>query len=219
MAPAFTRMPMVLRVVLALSAAWIAMPLGAAAEAPASPWWRWAPQELLAGICLGGVAAISVEALRLAGRVAAEQMGMSMGEHVDPAGEVDGGPVQALMGWAAAIGFVSVGGVDAVVLAAVRAGPAQAWFRSPERLGGALDAAFEVGLRACMPVLAITLAGTVIGGAVVRAAPRLVTLGGGFGARAAMGMGMLAASMATAWAAQQELVRRSMDWIAQGGPR
>jgi hypothetical protein len=59
----------------------------------------------------------------------------------------------------------------------------------------------------------------VIGGAVVRAAPRLVTLGGGFGARAAMGMGMLAASMATAWAAQQELVRRSMDWIAQGGPR
>lgn len=219
MAPAFTRMPVAMRFMLALSAAWIAVPLGAAAAAPASPWWRWAPQELLAGTTLGGLAAISVEALRLAARVAAEQMGMSMGEHADPAGEVDGGPLQAMMGWAAAIGFVSVGGIDAVVLAAVRVGPAEAWLSSPERLGGALDAAFEVGLRACMPVLAITLTGTVIGGAVVRAAPRLVTLGGGFGARAAMGMGMLAASMATAWAGQQDLVQRSMDWLAPGGAR
>jgi flagellar biosynthesis protein FliR len=70
-----------------------------------------------------------------------------------------------------------------------------------------------------MPVLAITLAGTVIGGAMVRAAPRMVTLGGGFGIRAAAGLGMLAASMATAWAIQQDLVRRSMDWLALGGSR
>jgi flagellar biosynthesis protein FliR len=218
-APVFTSMSMPFRILLALWAAWIAMPLGLPAEAPASPWWRWAPLELLAGVCLGGVAAISVEALRLTGRVAAEQMGMTMGDQAEPSQEAEAGPVQAMMAWAAVIAFVSVGGVDAVVMGAVRAGSAEAWLASPDRLGGALDAAFNVGLRACMPVLAITLAGTVIGGAMVRAAPRMVTLGGGFGIRAAAGLGMLAASMATAWAIQQDLVRRSMDWLALGGSR
>ena len=217
--PVFTGISAPFRILLAVWAGWIAMPLGLPAVPPASSWWHWAPLELLSGVCLGGMAAISVEALRLAGRVAAEQMGMAMGEHAEPSEHADGGPVQAMMAWAAVIAFVSVGGVDAVVMAAVRAGPAESWLASPERLGAALDAAFDVGLRACMPVLAVTLAGTVIGGAVVRAAPRMVTLGGGFGVRAAMGMGMLAASMATAWVIQQDLVRQSMAWLAHGGLR
>ena len=66
-------------------------------------------------------------------------------------------------------------------------------------------------------MLAVTLAGTVVGGAVIRASPRLVTLGGGFGVRAATGLGMLAASMATSWVVQQDLVRRSLAWLDQGG--
>ena len=217
MAPAFTLMLLSLRLALGVASAWIAMPLAEGAAAPVSPWWQWAPIELLAGVCIGGVAAVSVEALRLAGRVASEQMGLSMGEHPDPAGEVDGGPVQAMMGWAAAIAFVSVGGIDAVVLAAARSEAGEACLRSPERMTSLLDAAFEVGLRACLPVLAVAVAGTCIGGAVVRAAPRLVTLVGGFGVRAAAGLGMLAASVATAWAVQQDLVRRSLDLITPGG--
>ena len=217
MAMTFMPMPGLMRAVLALASGCIALPLAAGIAAPATAWWQWGPLEAMAGACIGGVAALSVEALRLAGRVASEQMGVSLGEHADPAGEADGGPVQAMMGWAAVIAFVSVGGVDAVVLAASRAGPAEAWLGSSRQLGAALDASFEVGLRACLPVLAVTLAGTVVGGAVIRASPRLVTLGGGFGVRAATGLGMLAASMATSWVVQQDLVRRSLAWLDQGG--
>ena len=80
-----------------------------------------------------------------------------------------------------------------------------------------MDAALQVGLRACLPVLAVTLAGTLIGGVVIRAAPRVVTLAGGFGVRAAMGLGMLTASAGAAWALQQELLRDTLGRLATGG--
>ncbi len=218
-APAFTAMPAALRVALAAGAALIALPLGAGLPAPDGAWWSWAPLELLAGVCIGGVAAAGAEALRLAGRLAGEQMGLALAETYAPAGPAEGNASEAVLGWASAASFVAVGGVEGVVLAAVRSvpGDGRAWVSSADGVARTLDAALSLGLRVCLPVLAVTLAGAAIGGAVVRCSPRLMAIGGGFGARAAVGLGTLAASAAAAWGLQGALSRSLLDRLAVGG--
>jgi flagellar biosynthesis protein FliR len=174
----------------------------------------------MAGLCIGGIAAASAQALRWTGRVAGEQMGLALGGVAAPGDDSgEANAVESVMGWCAAATFVAVGGIEAVVLAAARsrAGVTGAWMASVRGWSGTLDAAMQVGLRACLPVLAVTLAGTAIGGVIMRAAPRAVTLAGGFGARAAMGLGMLAAGAGTAWALQTELVRGAIARLSQVG--
>lgn len=220
MAPSFTAMPVTLRVGLAAGAALIALPLGAGAAAPTGAWWSWAPAELLAGVCIGGAAAAAVEALRLAGRLAGEQMGLALGETYLPAtGPVEGNAVEGALGWAAAASFVAVGGVEGVVIAAVRSVPQDGapWIASGDGIARTLDAAMSVGLRVCLPVLAVTLAGAAIGGVVVRAAPRVMALAGGFGARAAVALGMLAASAGVGWGMQGSFTRAVLDRLVTGG--
>lgn len=220
MAPAFTAMPVGLRVTLAVGAAGVAWPLGSGMAAPKGAWWSWAPVELLAGVCIGAVAAASVEALRLTGRLAGEQMGLAIGETYGPAGaDAEGSACETAMGWAAAAAFVAVGGVESTVLAAVRSvpGDGRAWLASTDGIGRTLDAAMGVGLRVCLPVLAVTLAGAAVGGVIVRAVPRLAVIGGGFGARAAMAMGVLASSAGAAWALQGSLARSVLDRLVAGG--
>lgn len=219
LAPGFSEMPAGLRVALAAAAALIALPLGADAGLPQGSWLAWAPAELMAGACIGGVAAASALGLRWAGRVAGEQMGLSIGASSVPGDDAaEANAVEAVMGWCAAASFVAVGGIDAVVLAAARSREVGAgeWIGSARGIASTLDAAMQVGVRASLPVLAVTLAGTAIGGVIMRAAPRAVTLAGGFGARAAMGFGMLAASAGTAWALQSELVRDTIGRLMEG---
>ena len=219
-APGFSEMPLVLRLALAAFTALVALPLGASGTAPTGSWLLWAPGELLAGACIGGIAAACMLGLRWAGRIAGEQMGLAMGATYAPdadPGEVNA--VESVMGWCAVASFVAVGGIETVVIAAARSRPVGAgeWIGTARGLSSTLDAAMAVGVRACLPVLAITIAGTLIGGAVIRAAPRVVTLAGGFGVRAAMGLGMLAASAGTAWALQTDLFRATLAGIAAGG--
>lgn len=219
LAPAFTAMPGSMRVMLAVGAAGIACPLGAGMPMPEGPWWTWAPLELLAGACIGGVAAAAVEALRLAGRLAGEQMGFALGETYAATGPTEANAAESALGWSAVAAFVAVGGVEGVVLAAVRSvpGDGRSWVASSESFARTLDAAMSVGLRVCLPVLAVTLAGAAIGGVVVRAAPRMVALGGGFGARAAVGLGTLAVSAAAAWGLQSSFARSLLDRLSIGG--
>lgn len=219
LAPGFSEMPVGLRLGLAAMAGLIALPLGATAAPPAGGWLAWAPGELLAGACIGGLAAASVMGLRWMGRLAGEQMGLALGAtYVPDADPGEANAVESIMGWCAAASFVAVGGLDAVVLAAVRSRAAGAgdWIGSARGMASTMDAALQVGLRACLPVLAVTLAGTLIGGAVIRAAPRVVTLAGGFGVRAAMGLGMLAASAGTAVVLQMDLVRATLAGVTAG---
>ncbi len=217
-APAFTMMPMSLRLVLAGAAGCIAIPLGADAPMPEGPWWMWAPLEWMAGCVIGLIAAAATEALRLMGRLAGEQMGLAMADSYGPARMDESNAAENLMGWAAAVIFVSIGGVESVALAAARSQPndGSMWVSSADGVARAIDAAMHVGVRVCLPVLAISLAGAALGGVVVRAAPQTMTLAGGFGARAAMGLGMMTAAIGTAWTAQSDLVQNLMQRIPGG---
>jgi len=172
----------------------------------------------MAGLCIGGIAAAAVEALRCMGRLAGEQMGLALASSYDPAIAGETQVTESLLAWSATAVFVAVGGIESVVLAATRGGSRDgaAWLASADGIARTLDAAMRVGVRVCLPVLAVTLAGAVIGGVVIRAAPRTVTLAGGFGIRAAMGVGMLIASVATAWAMQSDLLRHAMAKIPGG---
>jgi flagellar biosynthesis protein FliR len=216
--PAFTGMPASIRAGLAVAAAVVAWPLGVQSVPPEGSIWMWAPQEVLAGGLVGATAAAAAAALRLAGRVIGEQMGLGLGEIAQPDGALDeGNAAESTLGWCAAACFVSVGGVEGVVLAAARprAGSA-AWGLGAEGIAQALDAATQLALRVSLPVVALTFAGMAIGGVLVRAAPGVVTLAGGFGVRAAMGLGMLSATAAGVWVAQSGLVRDVLARLGGG---
>lgn len=218
LAPAFTSIPGRVRAGLAVAAACLALPLGVGGAMPEGPWWGWAPAELMAGLCIGGVAAASVEAMRLLGRLAGEQMGLGLGEAYEPSQSSEANAVESLTAWAGTAAFVSVGGVEGVVLSASKplAVTGDSWMLSATGIARTLDAAMQVGLRVCLPVLAVTLAGAVVGGVVVRAAPRTLTLACGFGARSAAALGTLVAAAGTAWAVQSDLVRTALRSMPGG---
>jgi len=213
MAPAFLMVPAGVRLGLALLAACVALPLGAEAATPSGDPWAWAPLELATGLCIGGAAAAAAEALRWCGRVAGEQMGLALGAAYDPQLADESNAVERILGWGAVAAFVVVGGVEGVVLAAAAPGEGTPWLLRAEGWSRMLDAAMRVGLHGCVPVLAITLAGTVLGGTIARAAPGTLTLAGGFGARVAMGLGMLVSLSAAAWVVQADLLRRAIGGL------
>lgn len=216
--PAFTGMPASLRAGLAIAAAVVAWPMGASAGAPEGSAWIWAPQELAAGLMVGALAASAAGALRLAGRLVGEQMGLGLGEATTPESFADeGNAAESMLGWCSAACFVAVGGIEGVVIAAARpAGGAAAWGLGPQGIAAALDAAGSVALRVSLPVMALGCAGLAVGGVLTRAAPGVVTLAGGFGVRAAAGLGMLAATAAGLWVAQTELVRGVLARLGGG---
>lgn len=216
--PAFTGMPGSIRAGLAIAAAAIAWPLGAQAAAPEGSVWSWAPQEVLAGSLVGATAAAAAGALRLAGRLIGEQMGLGVGQIAGAeTHDVEGNAAESAMGWCAAACFVGVGGIESVVTAAARPrGDSGAWGIGAEGIAQALDAATQLAVRVSLPVVALTFAGMAIGGVLVRAAPGVVTLAGGFGVRAAMGLGMLSATAAGIWVAQSGLVREVLQRLGGG---
>ncbi|MGA1266754.1 MAG: flagellar biosynthetic protein FliR [Phycisphaerales bacterium] len=213
MAPAFLMVPSGIRLGLAVLAACVAVPLGANAAMPSGDPWAWAPLELATGLCIGGVAAAAAEALRWCGRVAGEQMGLSLAADYDPQLADETSAVERILGWGAVAAFVVVGGVEGVVLAAAAPGDGVPWLLRAEGWSRMLDASMSVGWRVCLPVLAITLAGTVLGGTMARAAPGTLTLAGGFGVRVAMGLGMLVSLSAAAWVVQADLLRDALGGL------
>jgi flagellar biosynthesis protein FliR len=217
--PAFTGMPGLARAGLVLAAAAIAWPLGAGMALPEGSVWSWAPAELAAGGVIGATAAAAAGALRLAGRLIGEQMGMGLGAHATPdALPEESNAAEAALGWCSAICFVSVGGVEGVVLAAARSRAAtDGWALGADGIAASLDAASGVALRVSLPVLALTLAGTAVGGVLARAAPGVMTLASGFGYRVASGLGMLCATAVALWAAQATLVREMLARLPGGG--
>jgi len=216
--PAFTGIGTFMRAGLAVAAAAIAWPMGARASAPEGSAWIWAPQELAAGLMVGAVAAGAAGALRLAGRLAGEQMGLGMGEAVMPdQRDGEGNAAESMLGWCSAACFVAVGGIEGVVISAARpSGEAAAWGLGPTGIATVLDAATSVALRVSLPMMALGCAGVAIGGVLTRAAPGVITLVGGFGVRAAAGLGMLAATATGLWAVQSELVRGVLARLGGG---
>jgi flagellar biosynthesis protein FliR len=214
--PAFTGMPTWVRAALVVVSAAVAWPMSAGAQAPEGSPWIWGPRELGMGLLIGGVAAASTGALRWGGRIIGEQMGLGVGDAgLAEGGDAGANPVEEALGWCSAACFVAVGGIESTVIAAVGSG-GLASADAARAMASTLDAAMQVALRVSVPVLALTLAGAAVGGAVARASPGLVTLAGGFGVRAAMGLGMLAATAAGLWVAQASLVRDALGRLGGG---
>ena len=220
-APAFTMIPWRFRMAFAATAGWAAAPIAAGDSMITTISLPQIVIEISIGALIGLLAAISVEALRICGRVIGEQMGLSLAQTYDPAIDGEANAAEMLFTWSAITIFVAVGGIQTIAItaaASVRTLPpgifAQSDFANSVAL--LLDAAMVVGLKACLPVVGVLAAVTAVAALVVRIVPGFSTFSAGFGSRAAVGIAAALATCGVIWSSENSFIQNSLAHIAKG---
>ena len=220
-APAFTMIPWRFRLAFAGAAGWAAAPIAAGDSMITTISLPQIAIEISIGAVIGLLAAISVEALRVCGRVIGEQMGLSLAQTYDPAIDGEANAAEMLFTWSAITIFVAVGGIQTIAItaaASVRTLPpgtfAQSDFANSVAL--LLDAAMVVGFKACLPVVGVLAAVTAVAALVVRIVPGFSTFSAGFGSRAAVGIAAALATCGVIWTSENAFIQNSLAHIAKG---
>ena len=220
-APAFTMIPLRFRIAFAAAAGWAAAPIAAGDSMITTISLPQVVIEISIGAFIGLLAAISVEALRVCGRVIGEQMGLSLAQTYDPAIDGEANAAEMLFTWSAITIFVAVGGIQTIAItaaASVRTLPpgtfAQSDFANSVAL--LLDAAMVVGFKACLPVVGVHAAVTAVAALVVRIVPGFSTFSAGFGSRAAVGIAAALATCGVIWTSENVFIQNSLAHIAKG---
>ena len=220
-APAFTMITWRFRMAFAAAAGWAAAPIAAGDSMITTISLPQVLIEISIGALIGLLAAISVEALRICGRVIGEQMGLSLAQTYDPAIDGEANAAEMLFTWSAITIFVAVGGIQTIAItaaASVRTMPpgtfAQSDFANSVAL--LLDAAMVVGFKACLPVVGVLAAVTAVAALVVRIVPGFSTFSAGFGSRAAVGIAAALATCGVIWTSENVFIQNSLAHIAKG---
>jgi flagellar biosynthesis protein FliR len=218
-APAFTSIPWRMRLAFAVAAGWVAAPVAAGDRSLADISIAWVAMEAATGAVIGLLAAIAVEALRVAGHLIGQQMGWSIAPTYDPAVEGEANAAESLLSWSAVAIFVAIGGVQSIVLvaaASVRTLAPGGFLRAEVAASAPplLDAAMRVGLTACLPVAALLGAVSGVAALVVRVAPGVSTFAAGFGPRAVLGLAATAATCAVSWSGESAFLRDALQRVA-----
>lgn len=220
-APAFTMIPWRFRIAFAAAAGWAAAPIAAGDSMITTISLPQLLIEISIGALIGVLAAISVEALRVCGRVIGEQMGLSLAQTYDPAIDGDANAAEMLLSWSAITIFVAVGGIQTIAItaaASVHTLPpgllAQNGFA--HSVASLLDAAMLVGFKACLPVVGVLAAVSAVAALVVRIVPGFSTFSAGFGSRAAVAMAAAVATCGVMWASENAFIQQSLAHIAKG---
>lgn len=178
--------------------------------------------ELLLGLTIGLAARLLLSGVQLGATHIAQQIGIGLGDALQP-GELDAsGPVRRLFTVLAITIFVCVGGAESLLGATLRT-------FDVVPLGGAVPAvgllgltvkllagSFLLALKVAGPVLAAMLLTTVVLGAAQRTMPSCNLLSVGLPIRAMLGMGVLAAGLTllpglieSAWNAAEQAMMNS----------
>jgi flagellar biosynthesis protein FliR len=189
----------------------VAGPLaGAAPPAGLGELGAMAVAETAVGAALGFLALIPFLALRMAGSVLSPHLGFGFARLYDPASGDEGDPVERLLMLLGIVAFLSIGGLEATLLAAVRsfecvrlggAGAVEAVgglaIDGPlvSLVAGLVAASLELSLRVATPVVVILLAESLVSGLLARNLPALSLLGVGFPLRMLVGLGGLLAAL------------------------
>ena len=220
-APAFTMIPWRFRMAFAAAAGWAAAPIAASDSIITAISLPQIVIEISIGALIGLLAAISVEALRICGRVIGEQMGLSLAQTYDPAIDGEANAAEMLFTWSAITIFVAVGGIQTIAItaaASVRTLPpgtvAQSDFANSVAL--LLDAAMVVGFKACLPVVGVLATVTAVAALVVRIVPGFSTFSAGFGSRAAVGIAAALATCGVIWSSENNFIQNSLAHITKG---
>lgn len=165
--------------------------------------WRLVPivgAEIAIGAVIGLLASIPMIALQIGGLLCGQQLGLGFGRFYLPAMDDEGDALEQMYFLLALVLFVSVGGVEQMVLAAAEsyrwlpAGGfgAAAATSAGVALVGLLGGAFELALRVAAPVLAIVAIESIALGFVGRTVPAINILSVGFPLRVTAGVAVIA---------------------------
>lgn len=166
---------------------WAMVPLGAA--------------EIAIGAMIGFVASLPIFAMQTGGMVMGQQMGLGFGRFYNPAVDTESDVLEQLLTFLAVVLFLSMGGLDAILLAVLRsfeyvgAGVFVAEGGGLDLVIGTLLAATELGLRVALPLLGVVFLETVAMGFVSKTVPQLNVLSFGFPVRIIVGLVMVLAGL------------------------
>lgn len=204
----------------------------------AHPEWRGLPLDLLAllpvaameitlGAVIGFLATLPLVAAQTGGLIMGQQMGLGFAQIYNPAIDDEGDLVGQLLFFLLLVGFVMIGGVDAMVLAVLHSfehvplGGFVADGSLIAMLTGLLGASFEVALRIAAPLLALIFLETIALGFVSKSVPQLNILSLGFPLRILAGVFIVGAGLAIIDEVMMESVdaalRAIFTWIGQKG--
>lgn len=175
-------------------------PTGAAALPSLPAFAEAAFAEIAIGAVIGLLASMPLVAAQIGGLVASQQLGLGFGRFYLPSMDDEGDALEQMMFLLALMLFISVGGIEQMVLAAAESYrwlPAGTISVAPmaqatELMIGALGSALELGLRVAAPVLAIVTLESIALGFVGRTMPAINVLSVGFALRVGAGIAVLA---------------------------
>jgi flagellar biosynthetic protein FliR len=180
--------------------------------------------ELLIGAAMGFIAGLPIISLDMAGVIMGHQMGMGLGRVYNPDLGADTDSIGQVLMYVALASYLALGGLDAMFLALVYTfakvpvGAMTADGAVPlDAIVGVLTSGTELGLRVAAPVLCIVLLLMIGIGLLGKTMPQINVLSVGFTLKLFLGLGMLAASMATIQQVSAEEVERVVGWVVQWG--
>lgn len=175
--------------------------------------------EVAIGAVIGLMASIPLIAAQVGGLLCGQQLGLGFGRFYLPAMDDEGDALEQMCFLFALVLFISIGGLEQMVLAAVES---YRWLApgslgtgavagATELLVGLLGGALELGLRVAAPVLAIVALESVALGFVGRTLPALNVLSIGFALRIAAGVAVLALGVGVVGMAIDGFVDEALD--------
>lgn len=177
----------------------------------------WGVRELMVGITIGFVASFPVTVAQLIGQIAGYQVGLSLAQAFNPATDANSGVLEALMFYLALGIFVTLGGLEALLVVIARTfesvppGGLALSMVPAELIVGVLRSGFEVAMRASAPVVAIIMIETVASALIMRTIPAINILSVGFAIKTVVGVLMLVFSLAAVGAVIQGNIDESME--------
>lgn len=174
---------------------WLAIPLDL---------WSLLPlvlMEITLGATIGFIATLPLMAAQTGGLIMGQQMGLGFAQLYNPAIEDEGDLVGQILFFMVLIGFIAIGGLEAMAMAVLRSFDhiVLGGF-APDTtlimfLTGILGAAFETALRVAAPLLALIFLETIALGFVSKSVPQLNILSLGFPLRILAGMFIIGAGL------------------------
>jgi flagellar biosynthetic protein FliR len=160
------------------------------------------------GVFIGFMASMPLYAAQFGGLSMGQQIGLGFARFYNPAIGDESDALEQILFFLALAVFLSLGGLESMVSAVVGSFGSLPASAVPAMLSGAsgssplaiftgaLSAAFELGLRVAMPLLAIVCLETVVMGYLSKSVPQLNVLSIGFPVRIIVGLGVIVASLA-----------------------
>lgn len=200
---------------------WVAIPLDL---------WSLLPlvlMEITLGAAVGFIATLPLMAAQAGGLIMGQQMGLGFAQLYNPALEDEGDLVGQILFFMVLVGFIAIGGLEAMAMAVLRSFDhiALGGF-APDGtlilfLTGIVGAAFETALRVAAPLLALIFLETIALGFVSKSVPQLNILSLGFPLRILAGMFIIGSGLAIIDDVLIEEVDRVLHslftWVEQAG--